>query len=469
LPANKQRSLFIVPEIFYTLNPTTLVKGRSWSVNSLSIGVGFKYRVPPPPPPPPLAPVPPPDPEIPIELKQPVLAVDVDAVEIDSNNVKQKDFSIGVEDFISINMRPLLNYLFFDENSAEIPKKYVQFSKNDAEKFDESYLGNLNAMETYYYLLNIVGKRLQTEPGTTITLTGTNSNINSEKNNKELSKARAQSVANYLTNTWNIDPSRIKIVSRNLPEQHSKEDDSLGMQENRRVEITSDNIRITEPVLTKDTMRIIKTSEIDFLPKVLTEAGLQLWELNVKQKDKTLFAQKGSGNPPESLQWKIAKHNELADEGDISYSINAIDSVGQTANSKTKRIPVNFVSIDKKRRAGEQDKEFEYYSLILFDYGKSDLGFEHRKVVDFVKGRINPDSKLVVYGYTDSMGEEKVNDRISKERATAVLKRLDIKDNVQIEGKGESELLYDNSLPEGRFYCRTVTIDIETPINHNQK
>ena len=117
-----------------------------------------------------------------------------------------------------------------------------------------------------------------------------------------------------------------------------------------------------------------------------------------------------------------------------------------------------------KRRTGQSDKEFEYYSLILFDYGKSELGSEHRKVVDFIKQRISQDSKVFIYGFTDSMGDENINRRISDNRAISVLKRLNINSNVTVEGKGESELLYDNDTPEGRFYCRTVTINIETPV-----
>jgi outer membrane protein OmpA-like peptidoglycan-associated protein len=64
------------------------------------------------------------------------------------------------------------------------------------------------------------------------------------------------------------------------------------------------------------------------------------------------------------------------------------------------------------------------------------------------------------------MGEEDLNLKLSDKRAKSVLKRLEISENINYEGKGESELLYDNSLPEGRFYCRTVTIDIETPIKN---
>jgi len=36
--------------------------------------------------------------------------------------------------------------------------------------------------------------------------------------------------------------------------------------------------------------------------------------------------------------------------------------------------------------------------------------------------------------------------------------------NCKSFGFGESKSLYDNNLPEGRFYCRTVEINVETAI-----
>ena len=71
---------------------------------------------------------------------------------------------------------------------------------------------------------------------------------------------------------------------------------------------------------------------------------------------------------------------------------------------------------------------------------------------------------VTISGYTDALGDEIVNEKIALERAKAVSQRLQIR-NAIVRGIGEKEILYDNNLPEGRFYCRTVTITIETPIN----
>lgn len=464
LPFNKKQTLFAFPEIFYTFYPTNLIQERGWKVHQLSVGIGVKYRVPPPPPPPPAPPLAPPDPEIPLITKIPFLAADIDAIEIDTNNKENKNFTIKVEDFVSYNMRPLLAYVFFDENSSEIPARYVQFDDKVAVNFTTDQLGNLNALETYYFVLNIIGKRLKDVPSANITLIGTNADIGVEKNNKQLSESRARSVANYFINTWKIDPNRIKISSRNLPKDNSKIDDPLGMQENRRVEIVPDDLSIIEPVFTVDTMRVLSSSELRFIPKVISEAGISKYSFVLKQRDKELLKIEDNGKMPNNFSWKVTNKNFPKDEADFAYTLSVMDSVGQTLSSPIKRIPITRKSIDMKRRTGQSDKEFEYYSLILFDYGKSELGSEHRKVVDFIKQRVSPDSKVFIYGFTDSMGEDEVNRKISDKRAISVLKRLNINTNVTVEGKGESELLYENGTPEGRFYCRTVTINIETPV-----
>jgi outer membrane protein OmpA-like peptidoglycan-associated protein len=466
LPFNKQKSLFIVPELFYTYNFTDLIKDRKWQVHQFSLGLSIKYRIPPPPPPPPAPPIAPPDPEIQPVIKSPLFVADVDAIEIDTNKKENKDFTLKIEDFVSYNMRPLLNYIFFDENSSEIPNRYVLFTKEITSKFDLAQLSNLNALETYYFVLNIVGKRLKDNESSTINLVGTNQDYGAEKGNIQLSQERAKAVANYFVNVWGISPDRIKISARNLPDQHSRIDDPQGMQENRRVEITSNDPSITEPVFTIDTMRVINTAEIKFIPKILTEVGVHSWDVAVKQKDKIVLNHKGEGDPPKSISWEINQKTVPKSDEDLAYFMTAMDSVGQITSSKIKRIPISKKSIEMKRRTGQSDKEYEYYSLILFDYGKSDLGREHKKVVDFVKNRINDRSKIFIYGFTDAMGDEEVNKKISDKRAISVLKRLNINSNVVYEGKGESELLYDNSLPEGRFYCRTVTINIETPVKN---
>lgn len=470
LPLNKKEFLFIVPEFSYSLALTNLVNGISWKSSLLKGGISIKYQEPPPPPPPPPAPIAPPFPELPQPIAPPLLSMTIDAQQIDSLNNVNKDIALKIEDFISYNMRPMLNYIFFDNNSARIPERYFLKTKEQAAEFDENSLQNMDVLPTYYYVLNILGKRLQDAPKAKITLTGTNSGEGDELNNLTLSNDRAIAVRNYLVDVWDIASDRITVKAQNLPSEPSNSLEPGGNEENRRVEITSNEPDITEPVITTDTIRKISTSTVQFLTNYKADVGIKSWELNIEQNGIVLKSFSGSSAIPEKLDWIIDEKDSSCPTrgGDVTYRLTITDKLGQAIISEPKSIKIDQLSIDKKRIEGIADKEFEFYSLILFDYGKSKLGVEHKKTANLVKKRVTNESKVSISGFTDSMGREEINKRISSERANEFAKRLKIK-NAIIIGKGESELLYDNNLPEGRFYCRTVKITIETPISNQHE
>lgn len=466
-PLREDRALLIAPEFFYKFHLTPFVKDINWNSHNFYLGASVRYKQPPPPPPPPPPPLPSPWPDMPPPPRAPELYVDIDAVEIDSNSAENLNFSIKIEDFISLNMRPLLNYVFFDSMSARIPDRYILLDSTETAGFGLKQLRSAGALETYYHVLNIIGKRLRNNPETRITLVGTNSNTGGEKGNRDLSRDRAQAIRDYLATTWGIEDNRMRIVARNLPRKYSRTDEPNGRQENRRVEIISHDTDLSEPVITVDTMRVISAKKIRFMPEVDAEAGIRQWSLSVRQGRRELLSRTGN-RPPENIEWVINENDKNSPKTaeNIEYKLTARDSLGQTASTNLRRLPVEKISIDRKRLERIEDKEFEYYSLILFDYGTSRLDREHRRTVDFVKDRVTDEAEVYIYGYTDRIGEEDVNKRISERRARAVARRLRIPD-AKVEGLGETDLLYDNDLPEGRFYCRTVRIIIETPVNDN--
>ena len=465
LPLNKKNSLFIVPGLYYSHKFNNIVSDLAWNISELKAGVAFKYRTPPAPPPPPPPPANPIMPDsLPLPINPPALKVFVDAVSVDSNGRINKEPKVQIEDFVSINMRPLLNYVFFDDSSSTIPRRYNQLAKNEAMTFDTDNLKGKNAIETYYDVMNIVGNRMKENLSAKITLVGCNSNIGPELDNKSLSNDRAMSVKNYLTNVWGIEPNRIDVQARNLPIEASKSDTLPGQEENRRVEILSSDESIIKPVMTTDTLRVLSDTDIKFLADVDSEVGINEWVFEAKQDNNILFQKIGTGQPDAELLWDLRndKKNMPRSASPIEYKLSVMDSVGQRGFAE-KSLPINKLTVNTKRENRTDDKEFEYYSLILFSYGKSSLEQEHREVVDFVKNRITDKAKVYVYGYSDSMGEEDINKKISERRAKSVANRLRLRD-AEVKGLGEERLLYDNDLPEGRFYCRTVQITVETPV-----
>jgi len=361
-------------------------------------------------------------------------------------------------------MRPLLNYVFFEQNSSTIPDRYIKIKYSDTKNFGIKSLQNLGALETYYQVLNIIGLRLRNNPDAKIEIVGCNSNTDDEKGNTDLSRDRAVAVRDYLRDVWEIDGTRMPIKARNLPDKPSKSDDSVSLEENRRVEILTNDFRINEPVTTTDTMRVVDDYNLRFLNTWKSDIEIDNWQLVAEYDNKTIFEKNGMGAPDSTIAWKLSQNgNRPKSAGSIFYFLKVQDKLGQTAISSKNRLPVEQLTIDRKRLESISDKEFEYYSLILFDFGKSELRKEHKSVADLIKNRIMADSKIYIKGYTDSIGEEETNKKLSDKRASSVAKRLKIpSENVQ--GIGESSLLYPNDTPEGRFYCRTVQIIIETPV-----
>jgi len=468
LPLSSKRNLKLVPEFNINYWFNSPVKSLNWNVTQLTLGLGIRYYMPSQPQDftaPPILPSLPP-------LSHPS---EVSAFFVDVNyrmqNLKeeQTDFTgIVIEDFTYTNLKPLLNYIFFEENSVNIPQRYHLLTAEDTKYFNYKDLNRLNAFETYYHCLNIIGYRMREFATPTLELVGTNSNTGAEKDNIALSQLRAENVKKYLCDVWKIEPSRIKITRRNLPKEPTKSSEgisSIGDAENRRVEIYSSDNSITESILSFDTVSVLKSNKIHFMPEVQSSFGIETWKLKVGKDNLEVDAWEGKDNIPNEIIWNPEnKINLFSKFKDLDYDLVVFDRLGQFAKSLVKSLPIKKISVASKRSDDKiNDKDLEYYSLILFDFGSVSLDTRHNKIVDFVKSRIKPNSKVIISGYTDIIGQAEINKKIATDRAKAVERRLNFH-NVEIRGIGKDELLYDNKYPEGRFYCRTVTISIETPI-----
>jgi outer membrane protein OmpA-like peptidoglycan-associated protein len=464
LPLDKKNKWQLEPQIFYSYDFMPLSSGLNWYIHTFRFGLELKRSVSFETPPPPVPPIPPPspkEPEAPVSEKP---SVDIVAIQLDSSNVEKKILNLKIEDYVSLNMRPLLNYIFFDENSAEIPDRYKKISSEEAEKFGINSLHNLDALATYYQLLNLIGKKLKDNPDIKIKLIGTNSNEGDEEHNLILSRQRAEAVENYLVQVWNIPQKQLSVEARNLPDDYSNPKEPGGIQENRRVEIVPSDKSILEPLMTLDTISLPENTKFRFYPIIKIPNGTNKWSLNIKNNGSPVKIIEGSGIMPNYIEWSPAKEDiqNFDKFNELTYRLNIEDSIKNTSQSVQKIIPVEKITLEKKKTEGINGKYIDYYSLILFDFGKTNLLKEHLKILNYIKQKINPDAKVIITGYTDIIGNQDVNRKISEKRAKQAAKILDLP-NAEIIGSGKQNLLYDNSLPEGRFYCRTVNITVEIP------
>jgi outer membrane protein OmpA-like peptidoglycan-associated protein len=450
-----QPSLYINPEIHFRKGLNSILQNdQSWTISSIDASIGIMYRyhssvevidtqfinnVPLIPPPSPI-----------VNLIPPV------AIGTISSN------PLSIQETIVTQTFPLLPYIFFDSISTEVSSRYLI----DNSSFTESMLSK-ETLITYYNLINIIANRMKLYPQSSIVLTGTTDGkeLSSIAKRTQLAQQRAESIKNLLVSQFFIDAKRIAVKHRDVPVSSSSDKYQEGIEENRRVEISSDNIELLQPVIhTKfqEFAPIYKTQM--FKTSVDTPSIVNSWRLDISYKGKPISSVNKSGIPPEQLELELESKDLIAlgNSIDISDSLDAFLTIKQ--DNDIEHISTCKLAINKTMNQFEISR----LSLIVFDFDQSDISDINKSMMkSFVRDALKPNSVATITGSTDRLGEIEYNEELSANRANAVrdyLKGIQPSINIgSTKGIGASLLPFDNNLAEGRYYCRTVSVEVKTP------
>lgn len=382
---------------------------------------------------------------------------------ISRDGKKEKNPTVYIEEFETEEAFPLLPYVFFKTNSPDLKITDLNLlNSNSVVSFNEQKL-NWNTLDIYKDILNIIGRRLVDNPRATINLTGCNSNFGSEENNLELSKSRAEQVKDYFVNVWKIDSKRINVNAQNLPSNPSRANVLDGQKENQRVEISSDSYNIIKPVTLKSVTIQANPPIIEMIPQISRTVELASWEIDVKQDDNELRKFEGV-DVPQNIKWTVEQEPMPELDTPINFTLTGKDIYGAKTFSET-NVNIEQITLKKKRENLLEDKIIEKYSLIIFDFDKSQITEQHKVSLKTIKEHIKPNSKVTITGYTDRIGDAQYNRDLAQRRAFEVQNVLNVPaENLTIKGVGNDIKIYENDTPQGRNYSRTVQIIIETPI-----
>ncbi len=460
LQLNASGSMHLIPEVSFDYGLSQMVNGLTWTVNALRAGVSIGYT---PittiaPPPPPLPPPPPPPPP-------PALVVGIKAYSITDGVKDSTNLSVAVEEFYSTTQTPLLPFVLFGLDNSVIPSRYHAITAAQAADWDIRKTDSTDNVRVYHDILNIIGLRMRQHPNAKLTLTGCTSNEPEELADKNLGISRADAVAVYLEQVWGIAPTRMTLEKRGLPSKPSSLTQQEGKEENRRVEIAASDPAILAPVFLADTQLTTNPPGMEFVPTVKAQAGVKHWDMYVTQPVMTLYHNDGSGSKPKTWDWDLRSVSAKIPrtEDTIEYGLTITDSVGQEVTS-IGTIPVRQKTISKKRLERVADTVIERYTLVLFDFGSSKIDPQNERAIEFIRKQLTPGTVAYITGYADRTGEDTLNIQLTEDRANAVAKLLGAKDYVA-RGLGKSKLLFDNDIPEGRFYSRTVNIVLYKKVN----
>ncbi len=376
---------------------------------------------------------------------------------------------VNVEEITTIDSAPLLNYIYFDTGQSAIPERYVRFRGQDqADAFDPANLRT--TLEKYLNVLNIVGRRLTEFPDAAIRIVGCNTDMGEEKGRIDLSRARAEAVKAYLQYIWGVEPSRLAVEARNLPEVPSSRGSAEGRQENQRVEIHADRDEILDVVTSTYAEARMDAEALQLQPMIVAEHGIYSWKLTILGDDTPLHSMAGSGRlaenlalPPDKLApLAIAPYKQIRAEMEVE------DMEGQIYTVASDPIAVNFLKREERRARNLGYKVQEKYALILFDFNSDAIKARNEAIVRQIVTRIDSlaDVSVNIVGHTDNIGKEAYNLDLSERRARAVFNQIAaVRGEASAEafkyaGVGPFDPLFSNDLPENRALNRTVTITL---------
>jgi outer membrane protein OmpA-like peptidoglycan-associated protein len=413
-----------------------------------------------------------------LEAKAPVVKVRSvknvavrDFIEAPSASLSFEPAEISIEEITTIESSPMLNFVFFEAGSSQIPDRYVLFKgRADTDAFSFSNIAG--AMEKHHHVLNIIGKRLRENPQASIRLVGCNADVLEEKGRIELSRERALAVRRYLEAVWGIPLSRMAVEARGLPALASPSRHEEGRAENRRVEILSESGEILDSIPSTYVEYTSSPQELKIKTKAAAGYGVAGWSITIKGADgRQLTVLSGTGDPPDPLTVGLKEIGlkRISGQEALSADIVLTDRRGNTyRQDAAARCKINFITTEARKAQRIGYRVQESYALILFDFGSDKISGRNQVIADRILERIKtlPRPELKIVGHTDTTGPEDVNMSLSERRARAVYTQLKARgmkavDALTVTGVGPYDPLYDNALPEGRALNRTVNIYIE--------
>lgn len=364
---------------------------------------------------------------------------------------------------------PLRNYLFFNApGEATVPAKYTKLNTTDAAAFDEKTLLNppvtgtstttmsrsQRQMGVYYNAMNIYADRLRDNAGSTIQLVG------SAPTAAE-GERQAQAVKDYMVSTFGLDAARISVKGQVRPPHASgdrdtpNEDLDLVREENLRVEVLSDNNAIMKPV----EIQAVQTEPIDNDLALNVRAGgsVQSWMVTITGEgfNQTYGPYAGSAQ-------RIDAKPILGSRPSGNYTATVVATMAD-GKTQTKSTSFSLVRRELPPVTGQR-----YSILFEFDDSRTVQTYDAFLRTE-VAPRIPTGSTIVVHGHTDRVGLDDYNLELSNKRAQDArrvledeLKKLGKTATFDSYGFGETEQRapFGNENPEGRYYNRTVLIEV---------
>jgi outer membrane protein OmpA-like peptidoglycan-associated protein len=423
----------LAPRISYDYFFTSALSDVRWDVRGVRGEIGIRWSIPPAAPV--FIPPPPPPPPVIVKEEPPSFApprIAITAGPFTGEIVTGNALRASV---------PIVNAVFFDSASAEIPPNYRRTRDGSVMSTD--------AIEAHDWTMVRIANIVAENPNARIVLEGTTSGLGNEQD-ASLPKQRAERVRQVLLNLG-VASSAITVKPLTLPRIASNNDLAGGREENRRVDIV---------VVNAPLQRWVQTEEFAEARGTLAVTSQLLGGDPSRRPDQVTYTISDQDTTASMLSPSISKSMIIPVQPSLAMlTIPTRASAGGA--SAAQQVDVDLAKLSRRRIALRTDG---FEAVLRFDYNSSELQEDVKILLQQLAEQLPEGSTITIDGSADVLGTQERNRVLSESRAatTQAYLRSITKKSFTFTSSSQNKS-FSNATPQGRFLNRNIRIRVTTP------
>ncbi|HRE57793.1 MAG TPA: OmpA family protein [Candidatus Kapabacteria bacterium] len=424
------RNIGLTQQITYDYNVTPVTNDAAWNISSLGFQLGLRFS-------------------FDKQIEKPVQIIEEvklpEAPVIITKNEATPELGISIRSVRAkitsgnevLSLPPLVNAVFFDQNSSDIPERY-----NTSPNFPSDEL-TFNALQYHTFLIASIVATVKNNPNAKIRLIGNSSG--DDERGISLSEARALSVKQALVNAG-VPENIIKTDAKVLPDNPSNQQYVTGREENRRVDIIMDNVPLKAYVSRRQYAEI-KGDVIVGIKGNNMKSGTKLRLNGACLTPATVTMPTDSAK----MSFQCRFDNNLINFPLEIKAASAFANASTAADVSLSDIPTENIDLNLEN----------FNAVLRFAYDSRSLTAENKELLRQMANIIPAGSTVTILGGADATGGEDYNRKLSQDRAEATEKfiRTISGDKFTII-TAVSTNKYPEDTPEGRFLNRNLQIKV---------
>jgi len=430
-------SNFLTQQLSLDYNFGNVTNDANWSIWSVKFEIGLRFSI---------APAVEPEIEyIPIEeeeqKKEPIIVEKpkMPKIELEVESLDNFRLKVGEELLATI---PVVNAVFFDLNSSEIPAKY---SRNTL--FDKNFFKG-DPVQNHYLIIPKIAYILSQNPQATILIESSTAGSEIEPAGIELARKRAESVKEAFV-ALGVPETKIRTQPRITPRFQSNQDYPEGILENQRADIILQNAPLQEfvDIRTYTELNGNLTVNVNYenldprdIVSIHNDAADTIFNINRTGQFNIPIVKRLDAPTPELL------------------SMNTSARAGKASATKTNEIEINKLPIDR------QELYLDNFEAVLrFNYNSNELTDENKALLKQLAEKLPAGATIYIIGSTDILGTTEYNTALARERAQSTERfirsisadKFNITTSIAVTDK------FSDETPQGRFLNRNIKIRVK--------